>query len=184
MQFSPLKLVAEKMQIVRAAPTSWKWVVLALQNAVQAAMVLALAGTDGCGALYPRSQKQNRTWLSNPTSERPRLEMADFKTLLDRIQRSELMDGPIPQFAGDDLRNLERLNELRRQFAHYNPTGWGIEVQYILDIVPVATNLFEHLTTTQGRPRIHFEESQRQRMQRSILAIRAELSRPEGQCSN
>lgn len=72
-----IELVAEKIQIVRTAPTSWKWVVLALQNAVQAAMVLALAGTDGCGALYPRSQKQNRGWLSNPTPERPRVEMAD-----------------------------------------------------------------------------------------------------------
>src|ERR1700750_2629708 len=47
-------LAAKKIQIVRVTPTSWKWVILALQNAVQAAMVLALSGTDGCGALYPR----------------------------------------------------------------------------------------------------------------------------------
>src|SRR5213082_1896500 len=83
-----VELAAEKFQSVQTSPTLWKWVIIAMQGA----MVLALAGTDGCGALYPKSQKQNREWLQNPTPIRPRMEMADFKTLLDRIQRPELLE--------------------------------------------------------------------------------------------
>ena len=144
-------------------------------NAVQGAMVLALAGTDGCGALYPKSQKQNREWLQNPTPIRLRMEMADFNTLLARIQRPELLEGPVPQLSEENSRNLERLNELRRQFAHCNPTGWGIELQYMLNIVPVAADVFEHLTTTQGRPNIHFTEDQKQRMRMALAIIHATL---------
>jgi hypothetical protein len=46
--------------------------------------------------------------------------------------------------------------EKSRRFAHFNPTGWGIELNYMLTIMPVALDSFEHLTTTQGRPNIHF----------------------------
>ena len=67
------------------------------------------------------------------------------------------MEGPVPNLSAEDHRNLQRLNdELRRRFAHFNPTGWGIELSYILNIMPAALNLFEFLTTTQARPNIHF----------------------------
>jgi hypothetical protein len=167
-----VELAAEKFQSARTNPTSWKWVIIAMQNAVQGAMVLALAGTDGCGALYPKSQKQNREWLQNPTPIRPPRKMADFATLLGRIRSPELLEGPLPQLSEEDSRNLERLNELRRQFAHYNPTGWGIELQYMLNIMPVAAHVFEHLTTTQGRPNLHFTMGQKRRMRKSLAAIR------------
>jgi hypothetical protein len=135
-----------------------------MQNAMQSAMVLALAGADGCGALCPKSQKQNREWLQNPTPNRPRRQMADYDTLLAWIQRAELLEGPVPPLSEGDCQNLKRLNQLRRQFAHYNPTGWGIELQYMLNIMPVAADVFEHLTTMQGRPNIHFTADQKRRM--------------------
>ena len=49
-----LELVAMLAKDVRERPQLWKWIVTGMQNAVQGAMVVALAGTDGCGAL--RSQ--------------------------------------------------------------------------------------------------------------------------------
>jgi hypothetical protein len=52
-----VELAAEKFHSVQTSPTLWKWVIIALQNAVQGAMVLALAGTDGCGALFSSSQE-------------------------------------------------------------------------------------------------------------------------------
>jgi hypothetical protein len=167
-----VELAAEKLSHVQNSPTLWKWVIIAMQNAVQGAMVLALAGTDGCGALFPKSQKQNREWLQNPTPDRPRREMADYNTLLAWIQKPQLLEGPVPLLSEDNCQNLIRLNQLRRQFVHYNPTGWGIELQYMLNIMPVATDVFEHLTTTQGRPNIHFTADQKRRIQRSLAAIR------------
>jgi hypothetical protein len=165
-----IELAAENFSEVQNSPTLWKWVLIAMQNAVQSAMVLALAGTDGCGALYPKSQKQNREWLQNPTPDRQRRAMADYNTLLAWIQRAELLQGPVPPLSDEDCRNLERLNELRRQFAHYNPTGWGIELQYMLNIMPAAADVFEHLTETQGRPNIYFTPDQKRRMGRSLCS--------------
>jgi hypothetical protein len=170
-----IELAAEKFSQSKGNPTQWKWVIIGMQNALQSAMVLALAGTDGCGALYPKSQKQNRAWLENPTPERPRQDMANYSTLLARIQRPELLEGPVLSLSKEDCRNLERLNELRRQFAHYNPTSWGIELQYMLNIMPIAAKLFEHLTETQGRPNIHFTLDQKGRMRRSLAAMREQL---------
>lgn len=95
--------------------------------------------------------------------------------LLAWIQRAELLQGPVPPFSKEDYRNLDRLNELRRQFAHYNPTGCGIELQYMLNIMPVAADVFEHLTETQGRPNIHFTLDQKVRMRRSLAAMRAQF---------
>jgi hypothetical protein len=42
-----LELVARLAPDLKGNPSLWKWVVVGMQ----AAMVLALAGTDGCGAL-------------------------------------------------------------------------------------------------------------------------------------
>jgi hypothetical protein len=77
-----VELAAEKFQRVQTNPTQWKWVIVAMQNAEQGAMVLALAGTDGCGALYPNSQRECRDWLENPTPIEPRIRMADYNTTL------------------------------------------------------------------------------------------------------
>jgi hypothetical protein len=99
--------------------------------------------------------------------------MATYDVLLERIMNSDLMQGQVPDLSAEDHRNLQRLNELRRQFAHFNPTGWGIELNYILDIIPVALKLFEFLTTTQRRANLHFTEEHRGRMQRALSQARA-----------
>lgn len=98
--------------------------------------------------------------------------MADYNTLLAWIQRAQLLEGPVPTLSEGDCQNLKRLNQLRRQFAHYNPTGCGIELQYMLNIMPAAADVFEHLTTTQRRPNIHFSEDQKRRMRRSLAGLR------------
>jgi hypothetical protein len=67
-----IELAAEKFSGVQTSLTLWKWVILAMQNALQGAMVLALPGTDGCGALFPDSQKRNREWSSQESAYSPR----------------------------------------------------------------------------------------------------------------
>lgn len=167
-----IELAAEKFSDEQNNSTMWKWVVIAMQNAVQGAMLLALTGTDGCGALNPKSQKLNREWLHNPTQNRPKMQMADYNTLLAWIQRDDLMLAPVPRLSEEDFRNLARLNELGRQFAHYNPVGWGIELQYTLNIVPVVADIYDHLTTTKPRPNIHFSGNQKLRMKKSLATLR------------
>jgi hypothetical protein len=171
-----IELVGSQSVDVPRRPSQWKWVIMAMQNAVQGAMVIALSGSDGCGALAPKSQQRNRKWLEHLSPNRPPRVMAPYNVLLERIQKPELMEGPVPNLSAEDLRNLQRLNDaLRRQFAHFNPTGWGIELGYMKNIMPAALNLFEFLTTTQGRPNIHFTEEQRDRMHRALGQARTAL---------
>jgi hypothetical protein len=171
-----IELVGSQSVDVQNRPSQWKWVLMATQNAVQGAMVLALSGTDGCGALAPKSQQRNRAWLQHLSPHRPPKVMAPYNILLERIRRPELMGGPVPDLSAADHRNLQRLNdELRRKFAHFNPTGWAIELGYILNIMPVALNLFEFLTTTQARPNIHFTGEHRDRMKKALAQARAAI---------
>ena len=108
---------------------------------------------------------------------RPRLSSSPCFAGTPRIRKPELMEGPVPDLSAEDHRNLQRLNdELRRQFAHFTPTGWGIELNYLLNIMPVALDLLEFLTTTQARPNIHFTEEHRARMKRALAQARAAVA--------
>jgi hypothetical protein len=170
-----IEIVRTGLERVHHQPTQWKWVIIGMQNALQGAMVVALSGTDGCGALDFKSQKKNREWFNQMTAARPRRQMANYNELLQRVQRPELLDGPIPQWSADDKRNLERLNEVRRQFAHYNPTSWGIHIPYLINVMPAALHTFEHLLTTGGRSSIHFNAEQMLRMNNGLRGARGEI---------
>jgi hypothetical protein len=97
-----LELVATVSADLKKNPSLWKWIVMGTQNALQAAMVLALQGADGCGALRDKSQERNRKWLAKPEGPQPKVIMADYGTLLYRVQLSELMDGPPLEISGED----------------------------------------------------------------------------------
>src|SRR5205823_4901544 len=137
------------------------WMVMGMQNAMQGAMVLALAGTDSCGALREKSQARNREWLQKGEGPQPPVVMADYKTLLYRVQQSELLDGLPLEVSPEDWERLERLNELRRTFAHFNPQGWSIELKLLLSIMPLALRAIEHLLTTQGHVQLHLTDEQK-----------------------
>jgi hypothetical protein len=163
-----LELVALLSKDVRAHPSYWKWIIIAMQNAVQGAMALSLMGTDGCGALTSNSRQKNREWLSNPQGDRPQRVMAPYKELLGRVQNSQFVNGPPLVLPEEDLRNLERLNELRREFAHFNPKAWGIQLRYMLDIMPVALTTVEFLLGKQASAVRHLTEDQSSRIAKSI----------------
>jgi hypothetical protein len=171
-----LELVASVSRDLKENAALWKWMVLGMQNAMQGAMVLALAGTDGCGALGDKSQEQIRAWLQKPKGPQPKEIMAEYSVLLSRVQQAELMDGPPLEVSVEECERLERLNRLRRNFAHFNPQGWSIELKLLLLLMPSALNAVEHLLTTQHRVRVHFTEGQKERIAESIAETRGALT--------
>jgi len=170
-----LELIAAVGWNLKESPSLWKWMVMSMQNAMQAGMVLALAGTDGCGALREKSQERNRAWLEKPEGPQPNVIMADYGTLLYRVQRQELMDGPPLEISADDSQHLEQLNKLRRQFAHFNPQGWSIELKLLLTVMPVALDAIEHLLTTQRRVQLHLTDAQKERITEALSQTREAL---------
>jgi hypothetical protein len=174
-----LELVATVSMDLKERRSLWKWMVMGVQNALHAAMVLALAGTDGCGALRDKSQERNRKWLAKPEGPQPEVIMADYGTLLYGVQLPELMDGPPLEISGEDWQGLDRLNKLRRQFAHFNPQRWSIEFKLLLQRMPLALNAIEHLLTKQALVQARLTDEQKKRItSRSSLAKFEEKKHP------
>jgi hypothetical protein len=112
-----IELVGSQSADVQKRQMQWKWVIMAMQNAVQAAMVLALSGTDGCGALAPSLSKETERGCSTSAQTVRQGLWPSYDVLLERMGKPERMEGPVPDVSAEDHRNLQRLNELRRQFA-------------------------------------------------------------------
>ena len=80
------------------------------------------------------------------------------------------MQGPPLAVSADELRTRERLNEVRREFAHFNPMGWSIGLNYLLNIMPVALTAVAFLL--QERPLIHLSEGQKTRIADALATAR------------
>ena len=85
------------------------------------------------------------------------------------------MDGPPLELSADDWQHLEQLNKLRRQFAHFNPQGWSIELKLLLTVMPVALDAIEHLLMTQRRVQLHLTGAQNARITDALSQTREAL---------
>jgi hypothetical protein len=101
--------------------------------------------------------------------------MAEYSTLLYRVQAAEFMDGQPLVVSSEEWERLERLNKLRRTFAHFNPQGWSIELRLLLLLMPLALNAIEHLLTTQHRVLVHLTDSEKARIKKSLSNTRQAL---------
>jgi hypothetical protein len=105
----------------------WKWAILALHNALQGFMVLALAGSSGLGALTLKSRKK---WLEahEAGAVPPEEWLMPVPQLFEALQRPDSMR----MFVGsrhfqptDDVREaVEDLNRDRNRFVHFVPMTW------------------------------------------------------------
>jgi hypothetical protein len=171
-----VELVARLLPETEQEPLLWKWVILAIHNSLQGAMVCALSGTDGTGALSTKSQSKVLEWMEMQKGPHPEPQMALFGTLLDRASDPErVRDGPALTPTDDEVRDLERLHKLRRNFAHFTPKGWSIESAGLPRIVLVAVDAIERLMLQNDRVLAHLGE-RRERLARSVESIRASLT--------
>lgn len=121
------------LRLAMETPSEWKWAIVALHNAVQGSLVCHLAGTALVGHLSPKSAKEWLAWLNGDRSgPAPREFMGDPLTLLKRASGSELRIeegcGLIVDVNAEQFKAFESLNVLRREFAHFSPKGWSIEL--------------------------------------------------------
>jgi hypothetical protein len=68
--------------IARRNDLYWKWLIIAAHSALQGALVCALSGTDGLGALAPSSRRAWLDWFEHRKGDPPKEKLADFKMLL------------------------------------------------------------------------------------------------------
>ena len=109
---------------------AWKWVLIALQNAVQGFRVLALWNGNGLLALRPKVAKK---WIEayEKGGPYPVEKLDEFLNLYMKVKDPENFHtvgaGPFAPGGSHDL-SMSQLNEFRNTFTHFTPMGWSLEL--------------------------------------------------------
>lgn len=174
---SALEAVAEWSGHIDANVGYWKWVVLALHNAIQGFMVLALRSSNGLSTL-----KENvaTTWLTayREGVEYPKEELDWFPNLYKKIKSDAILmyvhsKKYIP--SGSQGLSIKTLNSLRNEFIHFLPRSWYLEVSGLPAISLDCLTLVEFLGWECGNILWH-EDRNRERAQRALAIARNNFS--------
>lgn len=159
-----MDLVALSAEKVNAEPRYWKWLIIGAHSALQGALVCALSGTSGTGALTDKSARAVLDRIQAGHGDWPSERLADFKILLrwgcDPQRMSNFGGSPL-QLSEGQLRDLHKLHDsFRNQFSHFRPTGWSIEASGLPRIVLIAVDSAERLMLTHPAARLHLSDEQ------------------------
>jgi len=109
---------------------AWKWVLIALHNAIQGFMVLALWNGNGLLALRPKVAKK---WMEAYESGGPfpAEKLDEFLNLYLKVKDPDnfhtIGAGPFVPVGTHD-HSMSQLNEFRNMFTHFTPKGWSLEL--------------------------------------------------------
>jgi hypothetical protein len=175
---SALESTDEFLTKVSLDPYRWKWVILALHNALQGFMVLALRGSNGLLALKDDVAAK---WLTAHRSGDPYPEerLDSFAGLYKKI-KSERMRfyGHSKPFVpvGSQGRSVNRLDAIRDDFVHFVPKGWALDLGGLPRICADCVLVIEFLCWECGNIFWH-DEVQSERVKRAISSIRTQLAK-------
>lgn len=163
-----LRKVSSELDVARTDNYAWKWAIIAMQNAVQNAIVVAISGTDQLGAL---TKKAAERWLVAYAEDRtdvsdPRL--AEFLELYDRMK----LRTAFPETADVDD-DIKRLVRLRNDFMHFTPKGWSIQLAGLPRIMRSTLSVIDHLDVRGHIP--WFEKGDREAARAACSDIRTAL---------
>lgn len=125
-----LEWAEQQARSVADDPYLWKWVLIALHNAAQGFMVLALWNGNGLLALRDKVAVK---WLTAYEKGGPfPVEKLDeflnlYKKVKDNGNFHTVGAGPFVPSPDQDA-SLERLNEYRNEFIHFTPKGWSLQL--------------------------------------------------------
>ena len=126
-------------------PYLWKWVLIALHNATQGFMVLALWNGNGLLALRDKIAAK---WLSAYENGGPYpVEKLDeflnlYKKVKDNGNFHVIGAGPFVPGPTHDT-SFTRLNEYRNEFIHFTPKGWSLQLLGLPRVCLDALDLIE-----------------------------------------
>jgi len=172
-----LEKVAQWSSLVETRIDYWKWVVLALHNAVQGLMVLALRGSDG---LRPLKDDIAEAWLKayREGGNYPIEKLDSFLNLYKKIKSdSMLMYVHSKKFipSGSQGLSIRKLNSLRNDFVHFLPRSWSLEVSGLPAICLDCLTIAEFLGWECGNV-LWKEDKNRERAQHALARSRNNFS--------
>ena len=126
----------------------WRWIIIALHNAVQGFMVLSLRHGNGLLALTDDSAAEWLKAYEQDAKEFPNEQLDSYLGLYKKVKSSKwgTVGGNrrfVPQ--GTQGRSIRKLNRIRNDFIHFTPKGWSLELaglpQISLDALAVVSFL-------------------------------------------
>lgn len=177
-----LEHAAQTAKTLDEHPLNWKWVIIAVHNALQGALVCTLSGTHGTGALSNNSMKEMWEWFevsrTDPKTTYPNEWLAPPFELYQRAKKQDYMgeyDGTPLQTTTEQDDDVERLNNLRRDFMHFTPKGWSIETAGLPRIVLNAIAIIETLLLSHPANTFRLEPEQTNRIKQALATLRSFL---------
>ena len=156
-------------------PYHWKWVIIALHNALQNMMVLALTCGNGLRAL--RTDVAVSWILAYRKGAKGPVEKLDFfLNLFGKIQGSGILcftDSRAFQPSRSQQLSVERLNSLRNRFLHFLLGTWLIEAAGLPRLCLDCLDAGEFLSWESGN--IWWHSASPQRVRRAFRRVRQAL---------
>lgn len=162
----------------------WKWILASAHSAVQGALVCVLSGSAGVGCLDDRSSAAMIDYFERSRVDqncpKPKTRMADFLTLVKRARMADWMSefGGKPLVLQDgEFQDLILLNKLRRDFIHFEPKGWSIELGGLPRVLLNATNVIEFCLLRHPSGALRIDEAQHERLKSALNSVRQEATK-------
>ncbi|MGB3553117.1 MAG: hypothetical protein WBA25_00590 [Jannaschia sp.] len=146
-----LQLLAKIVPLTKNDPMWWRWIAIALHNAIQGACVARLTHTDGTGALTERATIGLQTYDSALSSGRgfgyrppyPEEGLAPLKELLKRLPApvgpiNITANPPTPSTFGWHMKTLD---SLRHDFMHTLHRSHDVEISGMPALLLSGVNL-------------------------------------------
>lgn len=140
-----LEWAAQQASSISEDSYQWKWVLIALHNAVQGIMVLALWNGNGLLALRDKVASK---WLDayNNGGPYPVEKLDEFLNLYKKVKDKNnfhvIGAGPFSPGASHD-KSFTLLNSYRNEFIHFTPKGWSLELRGLPRVCLDALDLIE-----------------------------------------
>lgn len=141
-----LEWAAKQASEIASDPYQWKWTLIALHNAAQGFMVLALWNGNG---LLTMPDHVAAKWLKAYQGNRqfPEDRLDSFLNLYDKCKNPANFNycGSLA-FAGsaEHDESFSDLNEFRNEFIHFTPKGWSLQLDGLATVVLHALDMIGH----------------------------------------
>lgn len=168
---SALEMVAELSALVLDDCYRWKWVIIAIHNALQGFMVLALRQGNGLKALKDKIAAQ---WLKafREDGEYPREELDTFLNLYKKVKSDQMIcfgHSQIFKAKNNHDESVKQLNRFRNEFIHFVPKCCSLELAGLPDTCLDCLEVVRFLGWESGNVP-WYEEEHKQRAETALSA--------------
>jgi hypothetical protein len=146
--------------------TLWKWALIAAHDALQAAIVCAIADTTGTNVLKKKSAAAMLTWLERMDGDEPKEWMEDF---LELIKKANL------KISAPEQKRIKKLHFFRNTFVHFTPQTFWLSITELPAVVCTTLELVERLMES-SRVSVHFTGNKKRRLYAGLESIRLTLA--------